>query len=751
MPSGLILNTTTGAITGTPLAPGASFVVLEARNAIGAGSATLRITIAAATVPPIITSPTSVPATVNAPLTYLTIATGLPTSYSATGLPPGLSVNALTGTISGTPTAAGTFTVLLTATNAAGSNTATLTFTVAAPSVAPVITSPATSPGTVGTPFVTYLIAATGLPTSYSATGLPAGLTLNTVTGAINGTPTTAGVTSALLGATNATGTGNATLTITIASAGVAPFITNNPLTAAGTTDFPFSYTITASGSPTSYAASNLPLGLILNTTTGAITGTPLAPGATFVVLEVRNAIGAGSATLSITIAAATVPPIITSPTSVPATVNAPLTYLSSATGLPTSYSATGLPPGLTVNALTGTISGTPTAAGTFTVLLTATNAAGSSTATLTFTVAAPGVAPVITSPATSPATVGTPFVTYLIAATGLPTSYSATGLPAGLTVNAVTGAINGTPTTAGVSIVTLTASNRTGISTATLTITVAAAPFGRIVGFSARAISGPGNQTLIMGFVVSGDNKNLLVRGIGPGLAPFGVTTPLLDPVLTLFGPNGVAMAGNDDWQTPGLGEASGTLIAATAARVGAFALPNGSKDSALIAVFNNGAHTTSMIRSNSGTGVALTEIYDVDTTTASRLVNVSARMNVVPGEGTLIAGLVIAGNTPKTVLIRGVGPTLSAFAVAGVLADPKLTVYSGRTEIASNDNWETGTISAAQLVAASLRVGAFALNNGSKDAALIITLQPGNYTVHLTGVADTTGVALVEVYDMQ
>jgi hypothetical protein len=100
--------------------------------------------------------------------------------------------------------------------------------------------------------------------------------------------------------------------------------------------------------------------------------------------------------------------------------------------------------------------------------------------------------------------------------------------------------------------------------------------------------------------------------------------------------------------------------------------------------------------------------------------------------------------------VLIRGVGPTLSVFGVGGVLADPQISVVSGNTQIASNDNWETGTSTAAQIIAASAQVGAFALPTGSKDASLLITLQPGSYTVVLTGVGNTSGVALVEIYDV-
>ena len=163
-----------------------------------------------------------------------------------------------------------------------------------------------------------------------------------------------------------------------------------------------------------------------------------------------------------------------------------------------------------------------------------------------------------------------------------------------------------------------------------------------------------------------------------------------------------------------------------------------------------HNGAHTTGLLRPNSTTGVALTEVYDIDTALGSKLIGVAARMNVTAGEGTLIAGFAIAGNAPKTVLIRGVGPTLSVFGVTGVLADPQITVFSGSTVLANNDNWETSSGMTAALVAATARVGAFALPAGSRDAALLVTLQPGSYTVQVTGVGATAGVALIEVYEV-
>ena len=117
------------------------------------------------------------------------------------------------------------------------------------------------------------------------------------------------------------------------------------------------------------------------------------------------------------------------------------------------------------------------------------------------------------------------------------------------------------------------------------------------------------------------------------------------------------------------------------------------------------------------------------------------------------LIAGLVIGGTGPKSVLVRGVGPSLSQFGVPGVLADPQITLFSGSTRVANNVTWESGTgaSSADQINLATVHVGAFPLASGSKDSAMLITLQPGAYTVQVSSVSNSTGVALIEVYDAQ
>jgi hypothetical protein len=163
----------------------------------------------------------------------------------------------------------------------------------------PAITSPLTATGSVGTAF-SYQITASNSPTSYGATGLPGGLSVSTSTGLISGTPSAGGTFSVTLSATNASGTGTATLTLTITT-GTVPAITS-PLTATGSIVAAFSYQITATNSPTSYGASGLPGGLSVSTTTGLISGTPAAAGTFAVTLSASNASGTGTATLTLTI-----------------------------------------------------------------------------------------------------------------------------------------------------------------------------------------------------------------------------------------------------------------------------------------------------------------------------------------------------------------------------------------------------------------------------------------------------------------
>ena len=386
LPAGLTVNSS-GLISGTPTAAGASTVTVSATNAGGTGSATVTLTITPAVVAaPVITSATTATGTVGAVFIYQITASNTPTSFSATGLPTGLTVNA-TGLISGTPTAAGASTVTAAATNAGGTGSATVTLTIAPAAVAaPVITSATTAAGTVGAAF-TYQITASNTPISFTATGLPAGLAVN-ATGLISGTPTAAGASTVTVAATNAGGTGSATVTLTIAPAAVAAPVITSATTAAGTVGVVFAYQITASNTPTSFSASRLPAGLVVNAT-GLISGTPTAAGASTVTMSATNAGGTGSATVTLTIApAAVAAPVITSAATAAGTVGAAFTYQITASNTPTAFTATGLPAGLAVNTTTGLISGTPTTAGASTVTVTATNAGGTGSAVVGILVA---------------------------------------------------------------------------------------------------------------------------------------------------------------------------------------------------------------------------------------------------------------------------------------------------------------------------------------------------------------------------
>jgi hypothetical protein len=142
------------------------------------------------------------------------------------------------------------------------------------------------------------------------------------------------------------------------------------------------------------------------------------------------------------------------------------------------------------------------------------------------------------------------------------------------------------------------------------------------------------------------------------------------------------------------------------------------------------------------------LAEIYDLGPPTLTRLANVSARAQVLPGEGVLIGGFFIDGNLKKKVLLRAAGPALSAFGVNGTLAKPKLTLFRGDAVIATAAAWSAAE-NATALAAAAKTAGAFAFPEGSADAALLIELEPGAYTLQITGADGSSGVALVEAYE--
>lgn len=272
-----------------------------------------------------------------------------------------------------------------------------------------------------------------------------------------------------------------------------------------------------------------------------------------------------------------------------------------------------------------------------------------------------------------------------------------------------------------------------------------------RLVNVSTRGLVRPG-EALTPGFVTRGaGGKNLLIRAVGPTLGLFGVTGALADPRLEVIPLGGtVATWSNDDWVVGG-------GMQAAFASAGAFALPAaGSRDAALLAnVPSPGRGQTVRITgpTSAASGVALAEVYDLDDASSPvRLINVSTLGFSGTGADALTPGFVIGGVAPKLLLIRAVGPTLAqAFDVPGALADPQLTVRPlGRATIVGvNNDWGEGGQEAA-LRAAFLAAGAFELPAGSRDAALLLRLPPGGYTVQAAGADGATGTALVEVYDL-
>lgn len=275
-----------------------------------------------------------------------------------------------------------------------------------------------------------------------------------------------------------------------------------------------------------------------------------------------------------------------------------------------------------------------------------------------------------------------------------------------------------------------------------------------RLINLSSRARISPGdNNALIAGFVVSdGAPKQVMIRAVGPSLAQpgFGLTSSqvLSNPRLELFDRNGTKVLENDNWNT-----SAGGSVASNAHfdSVGAFRfVSSGSQDAALIATLSPGLYTAKVSGVGTSSGIALVEVYDV--TGAAQLINLSTRAQVQSGANLLISGLVVGpGSGVRRLLVRAAGPSLERFQVSGALSDPILTIIDSKNvQVATNDNWSDdglGTTVAAAMAAS----GAFPFDSPqSRDAAVVVDLAPGSYTIQVTGVNGASGVALVEVYDM-
>ncbi len=401
LPGGLAISSVDGKITGTPnvtgnftVNVGATTTTADSNN--GTVSKVVIISIAGITSAATVSYNQDV--AVGVPYQIAAFPSP-PSSFAQTGtLPPGLIFTAGSGQISGTPTVSGTYPITIEATTTAGVVSQGLTITVVSAG-APVITStPAlsTNPaaptliGTVGQSLASTTgniqINATHPPidaNSYTATGLPTGLSVAPATGIISGTPSVSGDFSLTLGATNSVGAGVGTQNVTIRiNPSTAPSITSgNP--PASNVNAVFSYQIVASNAPIlSYAVvapSALPTGLTINVGSGLITGTPTVSGSFQVTVNATNVVGPSTAKVLTFTINPTSTPVVTSPTFASLPAGVAITPIQVVATNPTilSYAGTGLPPGLTIDTTTGVISGTPTTPGVSTATISATNAVG--------------------------------------------------------------------------------------------------------------------------------------------------------------------------------------------------------------------------------------------------------------------------------------------------------------------------------------------------------------------------------------
>ncbi|MGI8821094.1 MAG: YncE family protein [Chthoniobacterales bacterium] len=253
--------------------------------------------------------------------------------------------------------------------------------------------------------------------------------------------------------------------------------------------------------------------------------------------------------------------------------------------------------------------------------------------------------------------------------------------------------------------------------------------PSKRLLNISTRVITRTGDNVVIGGFIVTGQSaKRVIVRAVGPSLP---VPEPLLDPVLELRGPDGALIAENNDWAPRALDVFATHLP-----------LPR-DEESAIIATLPPGAYTAIVRGVGDTTGVSLVEVYDLERESGAELGNISTRGRVETGDNVMIGGFIIGGDEPTTIGIRALGPSLARAGVSDALEDPILELHDGNGTLqAQNDDWRNGDFQ--QLIASGL------IPLDEREAALPVSLAPGNYTVIIRGKDDMVGVALFEVYNL-
>jgi hypothetical protein len=301
--------------------------------------------------------------------------------------------------------------------------------------------------------------------------------------------------------------------------------------------------------------------------------------------------------------------------------------------------------------------------------------------------------------------------------------------------------------TTPGFYTVAVTNSHGTTTSNAAIvTATAASSDEARLYAISCRARVGVGGDVLIPGIAIGGTGqRQVLVRAGGPSIQ--GVNGTLAQPQLRLYVVgNSTPIASNTGWSSGSASETAALQAAFVATNLPSY--PLGSADCALIATVSAGsAYTATVSGVNNTTGVGLVEVYELGAGSA-RLTALSCRAQVGTGADVLIPGIIVTGSSAKTLIVRAKGPSIEG--VAGVLAQPKLELFNGSgVRIAENTGWNNAP-NVAAISAATAATGLMPFPAGSADCAMVVTLPPGGYTAKISGVNDSTGVALVEVYEV-
>ena len=245
------------------------------------------------------------------------------------------------------------------------------------------------------------------------------------------------------------------------------------------------------------------------------------------------------------------------------------------------------------------------------------------------------------------------------------------------------------------------------------------------------------GDNAGIGGFIITGSvPKHVIIRAIGPSLTSFGFPAAdlLADPTLEVQGQGLSGSIINNDWKDT------------QEAQIKAFNLgPTDDRESAIDATLSPGNYTAIVRGNGAGAGIALVEVYDVESGTAAKLANLSTRAFVQSGSNVVIAGFILGSNQgDDRIVVRGLGPSLSAFGVPNPLQDPTLELRNQNGALLrSNNDWADDTVQAAEITAAGLAP------SNTKESAIAATLAPGLYTAILAGTNNGSGVGLVEVYD--